>query len=45
MPFTCLQEELYELEDEVLSGRFEAIGIQRGASICPVYQAEESEVD
>lgn len=44
VPFTRIQEELWGL-DEVLKGRFDAIRIQRGAIICPVYQAEENEIN
>lgn len=52
VPLTGLREELmnfaeYSDDQEAkaapLLGRFEAIRIQRGVTICPVYQAEESE--
>lgn len=42
--FTCLHEELLELEDAALMGRFDAIRIQRGSIISPACQAEESSV-
>lgn len=44
VPFTGVHEELLELEDAALMGRFEAIRIQRGAAICPVYQVEQNEI-
>jgi hypothetical protein len=54
IPLTGLREELMNYSDynddqesrvAPLLGRFEAIRIQRGVTICPVYQQEESGTD
>lgn len=45
VPFTGLLEELQESDDIALMGRFEAIRIQRGVTICPVFKAEENEIE
>lgn len=44
VPFTGLFEAVHEAEDPALLARFEAIRIQRGAAICPLYQAEENDL-